>query len=219
MRSGEHVDREHPLLTSTLTLLASADAPERVPSCIETSEIDLAKRDPAAFAPLYERYVDAVHGYCLRRVSDREQAADLTAQIFTRALAAMPQYVDAGGGGTFRSWLFSIAHNLLVDTYRQRREVVSIEQKALGGVLADRAPGPDEHAIRGDLRRAFREALAELTDGQREVVELRLAGLTGPEIATVLGMTLAAVKSVQFRAYTRLRELLAPQYGPEKTTP
>jgi RNA polymerase sigma-70 factor (ECF subfamily) len=223
MRSGERVDRDHPLLTSALTLLASPGTPESAPACFETGEIALARRDPAAFAPLYERYVDAIHGYCLRRVSDREQAADLTAQIFTRALAAMPQYVEsgsgAGSGGTFRSWLFSIAHNLLVDTYRQQREVVSIEQKALGGVLADRAPGPEEHALRDDLRRAFREALAELTDGQREVVELRLAGLTGPEIATVLGMKLAAVKSVQFRAYTRLRELLAPVYGPEDAQP
>lgn len=64
--------------------------------------------------------------------------------------------------------------------------------------------------MQSDLRRAFKVAMADLTHGQREVVELRLAGLTGPEIADVLGMKLAAVKSTQFRAYTQLRKLLAP---------
>lgn len=199
--------------TSTvMTLLADTGTSDFHPTpamiSTEAAEIARARRDPAAFAPLYERYVDAIHGYCLRRIGDREQAADMTAQVFTRALGAMPAYVDAGG--TFRSWLFSIAHNLVVDTYRKHRQVASLDEQERLYDLPDHAPGPEHHAIQADLRRAFRIALVDLTGGQREVVELRLAGLTGPEIASVLEMKLAAVKSTQFRAYTRLRELLAP---------
>lgn len=93
----------------------------------EPVEVARARREPAAFAPLYERYVDDIYGYCLRRISHPEQAADMTAQIFTRALAALPRYTDTGG--TFRSWLFSIAHNLLVDTYRNRRETASLDER------------------------------------------------------------------------------------------
>ena len=174
----------------------------------EAVEIARARHDPAAFAPLYERYVDDVYGYCLRRISHPEQAADMTAQIFTRALAAIPRYRD--NGGTFRSWLFSIAHNLLVDTYRANRETASLDERERLDDIRDASASPERLALQADLRRAFRVAIRELTNGQRDVVELRLAGLTGPEIAGVLGMTLAAVKSTQFRAYTRLRDLLAP---------
>lgn len=171
-------------------------------------EIVRAKRSPTAFAPLYERYVDAVYTYCARRVDDPEQAADLTAQIFTRALAALPTYRE--DGDSFRSWLFSIAHNTVIDSYRTHRELVSIEADDLGRTLAHPAHGPERIALQMDLRDAFRAAMAELTDTQREVVAMRLAGLTGPEIASAMDVSLAAVKSTQFRAYTRLRDLLSP---------
>lgn len=173
----------------------------------ESEEIDRAKGDPNAFGPLYERYVDAVFGYCYRRTSDRELAADLTSQIFTQALAALPRYRPGRGAGTFRSWLFSIAHNLVIDTHRTRRTHASTDSDA-GRSIRDFAPSPEEHALAGERRRELAEALGQLTGGQRQIVELRLAGLTGPEIAAVLGMQLAAVKSGQFRAYSRLRGLL-----------
>lgn len=199
-----------------LTLLADSPVPDSrhdlASLSIEATEIARARKNPAAFAPLYERYVDAVYSYCLRRISDPEQASDMTSQIFTRALGAMPRYKE--NGGTFRSWLFSIAHNLLVDTYRKRRETASLDERYQTHLLEDNAAGPEHLAVQDDLRLAFRTAMAQLTDGQREVVELRLAELTGPEIAEVLGMKLAAVKSTQFRAYTRLRELLAPYADP-----
>jgi RNA polymerase sigma-70 factor (ECF subfamily) len=194
-------------------------APEaaRDPATIsrEASEIARARRNPAAFAPLYERYVDAIYSYCLIRISDPDQAADMTAQIFTRALGAMPRYTD--NSGTFRSWLFSIAHNLLVDTYRKQRDIASLDERDHLYLVTDSTPGPEHLALQSDLREAFRGAMQELTGGQREVVELRLAGLTGPEIASVLNMKIAAVKSIQFRAYTRLRELLAPYADPSPT--
>ena len=220
MQAGRASDRhDGDPYASALTLLARPTMPDRPSGAVETeaAEIARARHDPAAFAPLYERYVDAVYGYCLRRTSDREQAADLTGHVFARVLAAMPAYVDRGD--TFRSWLFAIARNVVIDAYRTRREAVSIEGKELGDRLQDHDPGPEEHALRSDLRRALRAALGELTERQREVVELRLAGLTGPEIAAVLGMALPAVKSIQFRAYAQLRKHLAPHYAPETVDP
>lgn len=172
----------------------------------ESDEVARSKLDPGAFAPLYERYIDAVFGYCLRRTSDRELAADLTSQIFERALAALPRY-QPGGAGTFRSWLFSIAQNLVVDNHRSQHGHASFD-RVQGGSIRDESLSPEDQAIATERRDALANALRELTDGQRQIVELRLAGLTGPEIASVLGMHLAAVKSGQFRAYSRLRELL-----------
>ena len=185
----------------------AASDPRPAGNDAEPDEIARAMGDPAAFAPLYERYVDAVFGYCYRRTSDRELAADLTGQIFAQALAALPHYRPERGAGTFRSWLFAIAHNLVIDSHRTRRPHASIDSVAARS-LHDRSPSPEDDAIANERRDALGVALRELTEGQRQIVELRLAGLTGPEIAAVLGMRLAAVKSAQFRAYARLRDLL-----------
>ena len=171
----------------------------------ELAMVERAQLHPAAFAPLYERYADAVFGYCYRRTSDRELAADLTHQVFDRVLTALPKFVQRPGTGSFRSWLFAIAHNLVVDTHRLRRETTPIEQVPH---LQDSAATPEDLAIAGERQRALLAAFDHLTEGQRQVVELRLAGLTGPEIAETLGLRLAAVKSTQFRAYARLRGIL-----------
>lgn len=183
----------------------------------EPDEIARARRDPAAFAPLYERYVDAIFGYCYRRTSDRELAADLTGQIFAQALAALPHYRPDRGAGTFRSWLFVIAHNLVIDSHRTRRPHASIDSD-VARVLYDRSPSPEDDAIANERRDALGVALRELTGGQRQIVELRLAGLTGVEIARALSMSEPAVKSAQFRAYTTLRGLLTA-HGPDRSEP
>jgi len=202
MLAAARDDHLHPP-GSRLAGTTRADAGERD---AELAMVRRAQHDPAALAPLYERYVDAVFAYCYRRTSDRELAADLTHQVFARVLTALPQFAQRPNG-SFRSWLFTIAHNLVVDTRRLKKETASLD-RAGPDQLHDGARSPEEHAIASEQRRALNAALGQLTNGQRQVVELRLAGLTGPEIATALDMRLAAVKSAQFRAYARLRDLL-----------
>ena len=165
-------------------------------ACVRAAQSDLA-----AFAPLYDRYHDPIYGYCLRRLGTREAAGDATSLTFTRAMSALDRF----RGGSFRAWLFAIAHNVVIDATRRRRFHDDIDA---AGQIADRQPSPEEHAVASDQRRRLADALARLNTDQRNVVELRVAGLTGPEVAAALGLSLGAVKSLQFRAYARLRDLL-----------
>lgn len=159
-----------------------------------------AVRDREAFAPLYARYAVPIYRYCYRRLGSRESAEDATSIVFAKALAALHTH----RGGSFRGWLFTIAHNVSVTVAKERRHapLVAVE------TVVDAAPSPEELALAADDRRSLHALLEGLSLDQRRVVELRLAGLTGAEIAHVLGKSVASVKMLQLRAMARLRGLL-----------
>lgn len=161
-----------------------------------------AQRDPAAFEPLYARYAGRVLGYCERRLGDRQSAEDATSQVFIRVLDALPNC----RGETFRPWLFSIAFRVTTDILRARsREgpLPTLDRRI------DPAPTPEETALAIEGTRRIQSLLAALSADQRQIVELRLAGLTGQEIAAVLNRSHGAVRIAQLRAYRKLRDLIA----------
>lgn len=170
----------------------------------ETAIVLRAQRDLDAFEPIYRRYYRPIHRYCFRRLGEREAASDATSQTFARALAGIHGYTT----GSVAAWLFTIARNVVIDAVRYRRPQVDI---AAVDTLADHAREPDHLAIGADQRRALFAAMDRLTPEQRSLVELRLVGFSGQEIADALGLTVSAVKSSQFRAYRRLRTLLADE--------
>jgi RNA polymerase sigma-70 factor (ECF subfamily) len=160
-----------------------------------------ARVHPAAFAPLYRRYIRPIYGYCRHRLSSRELAEDATGRVFAHALAALPGF----RGGSFRAWLFAIAHNEVAAVYRTRWEAPL--EIAMG--IHDPRPSPEEEAERSEARRQLKALLGQLPPSERRVVELRLAGLSGAEIAQALGRSRGAVDVAQSRAVSRLRALLA----------
>src|SRR5215211_1973577 len=164
--------------------------------------VALALRDRQAFGLLYDRYVTRIYRYCYGRLGDREQAEDATSVVFARALAALPSCRE----DAFRSWLFRIVHNVLADQYRSRRLDRPLDDAL---ELADRGPSPEDAAIADEARAIVTRLLSELPADQRNVLELRLAGLSSKEIGDVLGKQANAVDQAQFRAMTRLRVLTA----------
>ncbi len=178
---------------------------ERHPVIDPGCDAQLAARatvDPSAFAGLYRRYVDVIYRYCYHRLDNRPAAEDATSDIFLKALSAIGSF---RGSSSFRSWLFTIAHNTVADQYRGRRYDEPIETAAL---VFDTSPGPEDRALVVDGERSIRALLARLSPQQAGIIELRLAGLTGPEIAQVLGCSLASVKIGQVRGYGRLKDIL-----------
>ena len=194
---------------------AEASAVPVTPVPTDAELVTHAQRDPLAFAPLYQRYVTPVYRYCYRQTSDPDAASDLTAHIFTKALESLPRFrvrdaapADATTGGTFRSWLFAIAHNAIVDRRRRQRPTVPFDPSH--ELAIDTDAGPEARAVHQDELGHLIAVLHRLPDTHRSIIELRLAGLTTAEIGETLGISRAAVKSAQTRAYARLRDLLAP---------
>jgi RNA polymerase sigma-70 factor (ECF subfamily) len=166
--------------------------------------VERAQAEPGAFAPLYDRYVDAVFRYCDRRLGDRSAAEDATSTIFMRAFVNLPRF----HAGSFRGWLFTIAHNVVADEYRRHRPVAPIED---ADERTDPAPTPEELAIDAEAVASVRQLLGRLSPDQQQIIELRLAGLTGEEIVAVLGRSRGAVDALTYRAVARLRDLLGEQ--------
>ena len=161
-----------------------------------------AQRSLAAFEPLYLRYADAIFRFCHRRLASETDAADAASIIFGRAMAK----ISACQPAMFRPWLFAIARNVVIDQYRAARTTDPLEA-SFG--IQDNARGPEELAIHHDQMAELRRLLAQLTEDQRSIIELRLSGMTADEIALVLGKTRNAVDQAQFRAVSRLRVLVS----------
>jgi RNA polymerase sigma-70 factor (ECF subfamily) len=162
-----------------------------------------AVNDATAFAELYDRYVDSIYRYCYRRTGNREHAEDVTSAIFLRTLESIPDF----RGGSFRAWLFAIAHNVLINMGRRPPET----QLPSDFDTADSMPTPEEFAIATTSSDSVSDILQRLPEAQRHVIELRLAGLSGSEIAEAMGRSVAAIKMLQLRAMKRLREQLEHQ--------
>lgn len=159
-----------------------------------------------AFGILYDRYLTGVYGYCHRLLGDREAAQDANSTVFIKALANLPHYRVSEKPGSFRSWLFTIAHNVIADELRARRGTAPLEAAAW---IADPSPSPEEQALRADQRQRVTELLPRLSPDQAEVIALRLSGLNAAEIGEVLGRPRNAIDGIHHRALLRLQALVA----------
>jgi RNA polymerase sigma-70 factor (ECF subfamily) len=178
-------------------------APPGVTGETDAALVARAQDQRGAFEALYRRYVDTVYWYCLRELRNPVAAEDVASEVFAKALSALPRYRERDGG--FRCWLFRIAHNAIVDSVRKERRDEDLD--AAAGMI-DAAPTPEEAALIDDEQRRLLAAMARLSDDQRRIVGLRLAGLTGVEIVTVLERNRSWVDTTYFRAVARLRVLL-----------
>lgn len=160
----------------------------------------LAQRDPTSFELIYERYVDRIYRYCLRRLNDPREAEDLTSQVFTRALTMLGSY----RGGMVSAWLFQIAANAVTDYLRQRRPQVSLDDLE----IAHHAESPIDQIVAEEDIERIRELLKEISPEQRELLDLKLSGgLNSEEIGQVVGKSATAVRSILHRVLRRLHHM------------
>lgn len=168
----------------------------------ERSLIEAAQRDPVQFAELYEQNFDRVYAFVSYRVRDRDEAEDLTSEIFQRALASIQRF--EWKGLPFAAWLLGIANKVLANRWERlgkRQEIpadeiefrgtdAAIEQRAMLFELVDALPADQQQVI---VRRFV---------DQRSI----------REIALEMGRSEGAVKQLQFRALQALRAHMRSKY-------
>lgn len=171
----------------------------------EAGELDVPGDEP--WEAVYRRVRPRLDAYTRRRLP-ADAAEDAVSETLARAVAALPRYRDRGLG--IDAWLFGICRNVVLDAQRRAG-------RQRGGVPPAAAwsphqPGPLDHVLGAEEADAMRLAFAQLSEADREVLELRVvAGLDAEASAAVLGKRPGAVRMAQARALARLRALLVEQ--------
>ena len=168
--------------------------------------------DHVAFRQLVERHQNAVIGTVAKMLGNASEAEDIAQQVFLRIWKNAKRYrPDA----KFTTYLFTITRNLVFNETRRKsrkKEVSSDERAENSNLTVEASPDrqPDAELLQAELQRKVDQAIASLPEAQRMAVVLRrYEQLSYEEIATVLELSVSAVKSLLFRARTSLREALS----------
>jgi RNA polymerase sigma-70 factor (ECF subfamily) len=176
--------------------------------------------DEAALSELYDRYAPKMYAYIYRRVGDAQVAEDLTGELFVRVLQAIQN--GQSWQQSLRAWLYRIAHNLVIDTFRRRPASgdtsldlldETLQTEAGNGSSAgelNRLDDPVYWVDKLDDQSRLASALHQLTPEQQQVLSLRFGeGLRTRQVAEIMDKTVGAVEALQRRALAALKRLLA----------
>ena len=163
----------------------------------------------AALTALYERFFERIFRYASFKVGSPPEAEDITADVFVKMLEAIGSF--RWHGHPFSSWLFRIAHNLVVDHFRKRERRKAVPLDSVAATASSSFDDPDDKLEAEMAMQGIRRAMDDLTDLQREVISLRFAaGLSVSETAHAMGKKENAVKALQHAALRSLRRGLNP---------
>ncbi len=165
----------------------------------EPKLVERARRDPEAFAGLYQRYLPRVYRYLYLRLGSQQDAEDVTSQVFLEALSELQRnlYKDRG---CFPAWLFTIARRRLLDFQCKRHDIVLDE-------YPDPAPDLIDQIQFSEKRKHLSLLLDQLDEDKRELLRLRFAAqLSFAEIGMLENRSEEAVKMAVYRIIKRLRE-------------
>lgn len=156
-----------------------------------------------ALAEIYDTYSPGIYRYSMRLLGDESLAEDCVADTFARFLKSLQE--RRGPSDNLQAYLYRIAHNWIVDQYRNNRETVE-----LSDVLRSEADVPEEEAAKHIRQKQVRQAIHHLTPEQQQVILLKyLEEWSNEEVARAMKKPVGAVKSIQHRALKSLYKLLA----------
>lgn len=172
---------------------------------LENKLIEEAKQDSEKFAVIYDKYVEQIFRYVMRRVGDQDLAEDLVSQTFFDALSHLKSYEYRGY--PFSSWLYKIAHNNVLKWYRvnSRTQKVDLEDIAELRSEEDVEAQVDARSEREDIN----GLLDKLDYEDREIIRLKyFEEVSNIEISQVMGITPNNVGVKLYRALKKLKQLM-----------
>jgi RNA polymerase sigma-70 factor, ECF subfamily len=184
---------------------ARADAGPQKGSVEEVRQlVDRAQQgDRAALEELYLLYFDRIYSYLHMSVGNRHDAEDLTTQTFMKMLESIKRF--RWQSAPFSAWLFRIAHNLAMDHFRASRRWQPEED--VPEPVGDTEPSAEAAAFQSIGRQSMLDLIENLSQEQKQVLTLKFVfNLPNAEVATILGKTEGAIKSLQHRALVSLQK-------------
>jgi len=162
--------------------------------------------DREALEDLYLIHFDRIYSYLHMSVGNRHDAEDLTTQTFLKMLESIKRF--RWQSAPFSAWLFRIAHNLAMDHFRASRRWQPEEE--VPEPPGESEPSAELAAFQSIGRQSMLELIENLSQEQKQVLTLKFVfNLPNAEVATVLGKTEGAIKSLQHRALVSLQKQIA----------
>jgi RNA polymerase sigma-70 factor (ECF subfamily) len=167
-------------------------------------------RDQAAFADLYELHVDRVYRYVYYRTANRTEAEDLTEQVFLQAWAAIERF--QWQGKPFLAWLYTVAHNVVINWRRRAAPTVSVSLDQPDAVVQVESPIATQAMSRWIDADLLAHAIRRLTPEQQQVITLKfLDGYDTARIAQIMNKREGTIRALQLRALQSMRRELERQ--------
>lgn len=163
-----------------------------------------ANGDTEAFGRLYDIHADRIYRHIYYRTGNTDEARDLTQEVFTRAWQALPKYKKTKA--PFLGWLFTIAHNRIVDFYRARKDYTYITDEM---VIVDHGQTPEKLAETSFTQQEVRKAILQLPGDQQQVIMMSfIEGFEYHEIAAALKKSEGNIRVIIHRALKKMREIM-----------
>lgn len=172
----------------------------------EIALINEARTNPDAFGMLYERYVGKIYNYVYFRVGNNDDAEDLTAKVFFKALKNIAGYRHMGL--PFSAWLYRIAHNLVANHHRDAVRMAQMPIEDLVIPDQSRTAAPEASMSKKQDSDYLMSLINRLSPQKKELIILKFVEkLSNDEIGVIFGKTEGAIKSLYHRTLTELKEM------------
>lgn len=157
--------------------------------------------DSSCFSQLYSRYIDDIYRFILRKTGDIEVAEDITSQVWIKILTHIYDFEEKSGA-TFKSWIYRIAYNAVVDFYRKQKETVGLDDIPEISLSEDVWKYVDDK----EKLTQVKQYLETLSKNEQEVVFLRVwDDLSYKEISEILWLSLDNCKKIYSRSIKKIQ--------------
>jgi RNA polymerase sigma-70 factor, ECF subfamily len=178
------------------------------PSQIEKCVLKAQNGDEKSFAILFDSFYDKIFRYVHFRVSE-EDSEDLVSDVFLKVVEKLHTYKSNPKAG-FNAWIFRIAHNRVIDFYRQKKELLGQSDDAGNDFflqIPDDNLRPDQQTnLNLDVKK-LQKIMKKLPDVQREILEFKyLEGFSNAEVAKITGKAEGNIRVIQLRALREIRK-------------